>query len=70
MKIFKILLSIIAFAGTVVGGYYLFKKYFKCGESCSCESCDDFCCFDEDELADEAEEIVEEITREEPSQED
>ncbi|MPM71226.1 hypothetical protein SDC9_118189 [bioreactor metagenome] len=49
MKIFKVILAIMGFIGAVAGGYYLVKKYLDGKGCCSCESCDDFCCFDEEE---------------------
>ncbi len=55
-KALKIIGAIVAVAGVVAAAYYLIKKYCCKKDVCTCEECEDICCFDEDgEICDCAE---------------
>ena len=54
-KALKIIGAIVAVAGVVAAAYFLIKKYFCKKDNCTCEECEDICCFEDDEICDCAE---------------
>ena len=55
-KALKLIGAIVAVAGVVAAAYYFITKYFCKKDVCTCEECEDVCCFDEDgEICDCAE---------------
>lgn len=56
MKALKIIGAIVAVAGVIAAAYFLIKKFCGKKDVCTCEECEDICCFDEDgEICDCAE---------------
>lgn len=48
-KALKVIGAVIAVAGVVAAAYYFIKKYLdKKQDNCTCEECEDICCFDAD----------------------
>ena len=54
-KALKIIGAIVAVAGVVAAAYYFITKYFCKKDVCTCEECEDICCFEDDEICDCAE---------------
>lgn len=48
-KALKIIGAIVAVAGVIAAAYFLIKKYFGKKDNCTCEECEDICCFEDDE---------------------
>lgn len=73
-KALKIIGAVVAVAGVVAAAYYLITKYCCKKDVCTCEECEDVCCFDEDgEICDCAEcvqdEEAVEIEEDKPAEE-
>ncbi|MBQ7957246.1 MAG: hypothetical protein IJ279_04335 [Clostridia bacterium] len=48
-KALKIIGAIVAVAGAVAAAYFIITKYFCKKDDCTCEECEDICCFDDDD---------------------
>ena len=73
-KALKVIGAIVAVAGVVAAAYYFITKYFCKKDVCTCEECEDVCCFDgNDEIcdcADCADDEAVEIEEDEPATEE
>lgn len=68
-KAFKIIGAVIAVAGVVAAAYYFISKHMKKKDNCTCEECEDICCFDEDDACECADDESVEIEEDEPAEE-
>lgn len=74
-KALKIIGAIVAVAGVVAAAYYLITKYLCKKDNCTCEECEDICCFDEDGAVCDCAECVQdeeavEIEEDKPAEEE
>lgn len=74
-KALKIIGAIVAVAGVVAAAYFLIKKYFCKKDNCTCEECEDVCCFEDDEVICDCEECAQdeeavEVKEDKPAEEE